>query len=649
MGPGQESNGEVTSTVVRGEGETEGSQLTGTNSTEAGTKDRIRTLQVDDDRDLVELTADYIGRQEDRLEILTATTVRNALDIIEREPIDCIVSDYRMEPTDGIEFLEQIRETDEELPFILLTGRGSEEVASEAISTGVTDYLQKGHGIDHYKSLANRITNAVAQYRSKQQVERSQKRLSLFFEQSRLGVIEWDENFETVRVNDSAEEILGYAEQELLGESWDRLVPTTDHDGPDDLASSLLDAEGGYRSTIQNIRKDGERIVCEWHNRVVTDDAGRVVAVFSQCQDVTDRKERKQAITNLHDVAADLAECESRNELYETTVEATNAMPAFDHAGIALQDGGKLQVQRASDIDIVEEASDCFEKIATPRSTDPLVINEFESADDCEIASLIHIPLDDQRVFQVYSTQPGAFEDKEGQMAELLAQHMKNELERLSYRRDLEAKKAKLEEQNDKLDEFISVVSHDLRNPIQVISGSLELAAETGNEEYFERCRSASERMEQLIDDLLTVAREQERDIETETVDIATEARNCWQTVDTADATLEIDIDRQISADRSRLNQLLENLFHNAIEHAGDNVTVTVGKLEDGHGFHIADDGDGIPETRREEVFEFGYTGSRNGTGLGLSIVAQVAEDHGWTIRATESNTGGAEFDVRTG
>lgn len=62
----------------------------------------------------------------------------------------------------GIEFLESVRAIDEDLPFILFTGKGSEEVASEAISAGVTDYLQKQSGTDQYTILANRITNATS-------------------------------------------------------------------------------------------------------------------------------------------------------------------------------------------------------------------------------------------------------------------------------------------------------------------------------------------------------------------------------------------------------------------------------------------------------------------------------------------------------
>ncbi|MFD1643993.1 sensor histidine kinase [Halohasta litorea] len=102
-----------------------------------------------------------------------------------------------------------------------------------------------------------------------------------------------------------------------------------------------------------------------------------------------------------------------------------------------------------------------------------------------------------------------------------------------------------------------------------------------------------------------------------------------------------------IEADDDRLGQLLENLFRNAIEHGGDEVTVTVGTMDDG--FYVEDDGSGIPEDKRDSVFTAGYSTSEDGTGFGLSIVNQIAEAHGWDVGLTESKAGGARFDITGG
>ncbi|MFC6988432.1 response regulator [Haloplanus sp. GCM10025708] len=137
----------------------------------------IQVLHVDDEPGFAELTAAYLERENDRIEVVTEPSARAGLDALGSRDVDCIVSDHDLPEMDGVEFLEAVREDDAELPFILFTGRGSEEVASRAISAGVTDYLQKGSGTDHYALLANRIENAVERRRSQRAVERQKRRL----------------------------------------------------------------------------------------------------------------------------------------------------------------------------------------------------------------------------------------------------------------------------------------------------------------------------------------------------------------------------------------------------------------------------------------------------------------------------------------
>ncbi|MFB6251251.1 MAG: sensor histidine kinase [Halobellus sp.] len=117
-----------------------------------------------------------------------------------------------------------------------------------------------------------------------------------------------------------------------------------------------------------------------------------------------------------------------------------------------------------------------------------------------------------------------------------------------------------------------------------------------------------------------------------------------WRTVESPSASLNAETDQTVRCDPTRLQQLLENLYRNAVEHGGAEIAVTVGEVADG--FYVEDNGLGIPEDKREEVFEPGYSTATDGTGFGLRIVKQVAEAHGWTVRVTESDAGGARFEV---
>ncbi|MFB6137768.1 MAG: PAS domain-containing protein [Halobacteriaceae archaeon] len=204
-----------------------------------------------------------------------------------------------------------------------------------------------------------------------------------------------------------------------------------------------------------------------------------------------------------------------------------------------------------------------------------------------------------------------------------------------------------LAERNERLEEFASIVSHDLRNPLNVATGRVELARRSGDEAHLEDAAAALDRMAELVDDLLALAR-QGREVESpEPVDLAAVASEAWAAVETHGADLAVESERRLLADQSRLAQLFENLFANAVQHGGRDVTVRVGLLPDDEGFYVADDGRGIAEEDRESVFDAGYTTAEEGTGFGLRIVEDVAAGHGWSVALAESESGGARFEVR--
>ncbi|WP_232688488.1 ATP-binding protein [Halobacterium zhouii] len=234
-----------------------------------------------------------------------------------------------------------------------------------------------------------------------------------------------------------------------------------------------------------------------------------------------------------------------------------------------------------------------------------------------------------------------------------------------------------LERQNDRLDEFASIVSHDLRNPLNVARGYLELAEETENADHFEAADEALGRMNDIIGSVLELAREGRSLNETTDVELADAAARAWRNVETERATLELpdgrvlesgdatdadasggtvsDASREtaetaatttLEADPSRLGSLLENLFRNSVEHGGADVSVLVESTNEG--FAVADDGPGIPPEHRDEVFESGVTTADDGTGFGLAIVESIADAHGWTVSVTASQSGGTRFVFET-
>jgi PAS domain S-box-containing protein len=215
--------------------------------------------------------------------------------------------------------------------------------------------------------------------------------------------------------------------------------------------------------------------------------------------------------------------------------------------------------------------------------------------------------------------------------------------------RDITARKERereLERQNERLDQFAGVVSHDLRSPLNVADGSLGLAEETGDAEHFDRAADALARMESLVEDVLALARQGRLVDETEPVSLADVASEAWDSMDAPGATIDYDVDgARVAADRGRLLELFENFFRNAVEHGGDAVAITVSTLPDG--FAVEDDGPGIPSGAEDAVFDRGFTSTEDGTGFGLAIVREIAEAHDWRVEAVPTGDGrGARFEV---
>ena len=197
----------------------------------------IRVLHVDDDPSVLDLAATFLEREGERLDVETATSADEGLDRLAGADddgefgtgIDCVVSDYNMPEMDGLAFLERVREDHPDLPFVLFTGKGSEEIASEAITAGVTDYLNKGSGTDQYTLLANRIENTVSQYRTERDLRRSTERVRKLYGAVTDAIFVLNDEWEFTHLNERAEELLQRSEAELVGETvWDQFAPAVD-------------------------------------------------------------------------------------------------------------------------------------------------------------------------------------------------------------------------------------------------------------------------------------------------------------------------------------------------------------------------------------------------------------------------------------
>jgi len=707
----------------------------------------IRVLHVDDSPDVLDLTATFLERVLDRIEVTSAPSAAAGLERLDDAAFDCVVSDYRMPERDGLDFLRAVRERDADVPFVLFTGEGSETVASEAISAGVSDYMQKETGTDQYEVLANRIELLVTRHRTARELDATNRRFRTLVEESTDAILILDADGTISSLVGPTEDLFGVPDESLVDASSFDLVHTDDRPAIREVFEALATDPGGRETVEFRFRHgSGEWRWAEARGRNLLDDAD-VNGVVVYARDVTQRHRREARREEFTDrlegmmLGADVSWWEYDVETAElrfneamaaglghdrdrlATVEvfldllhpddlehATRAMTAHlrgeteryeteyrirtadgdyrwlhDVGGITARDdtGAPLAVSGVS-LDVtarkrgerdLQAERDRFRAVFE-KAFDAMVIADDEgryvevNESACDLfgaprAELLGTSIRDYAVpeFEVDAawTEFRAAGDDRGQfplrrpdgtvrVTEYAATRDVVPGRHLSILRDvtLQVEYAeRLERQNDRLAAFGSVVSHDIRSPLSVLAGSLDLLAETGEGDHLDRCHRAIDRIEHLVDDLLILARDGETVGGTDQVAVAPLVRDAWDLVG-GDATLAIALDDEwaVDANRARLRQLLENLLRNARE-ADGTATVTVGTLDGDAGFYVADDGPGLPAAERERVFELGYSTKPGGTGLGLQIVREIAAAHGWSVAATASERGGARFELR--
>jgi len=423
-----------------------------------------------------------------------------------------------------------------------------------------------------------------------------------------------------IRWNDTVTKVTGYTDSEI--ESMDPVDFMTEADRDETVAAieQVID-EGHAQLEASVVTKDGTTIPYEFvANRVNhPDGTTRIVGIG---RDISARLEREQKLKRIREQMA-------------------FALDITDSILWAID----LETEKSTDYGPTERVFG-----AEPEGIDDFITNVVHP-DDRETVSKVFAEIRERKTeeFNVeFRTVPspdetrwvlsiGYIRNDETQEPDRLVGLATDVTERRKRERELQR-------QNDRLEEFTSVVSHDLRNPLSVAEGRLRLAQVDCDSEHLDDVETALARIDTLVTDLLTLAREGEEAGEHDILNLGEVARTCWKTVETADVTLEIELDHEVRADRSRLRQLFENCYRNAVEHGGEAVTITVGHLDGG--FYIEDDGPGIPEGDNEEVFKAGHSTNTEGTGFGLSIIQQVVEAHDWNIRATTGSAGGARFEI---
>jgi PAS domain S-box-containing protein len=247
-------------------------------------------LVDDDDESLVDMSSVFLEREIDNIETTTLTDPEAVLDEVDEGNYDCIVSDFDMPRLDGLALLNALREAGIDIPFVLFTGKGSEEIASQAITAGVDEYLQKG-GPEEYPVLANKIENLVEKHWAETQVQRGF--LAIESAEEGIGIIDDDGVYQYM--NEAYAAVYDRDRGELIGEHWDMLYPPEETDRFHDEILPELETEGVWRGISTGITKQGEPVP---ERLVLTQmDSGGHVCIVQEL-DQNDELEAELALKN---------------------------------------------------------------------------------------------------------------------------------------------------------------------------------------------------------------------------------------------------------------------------------------------------------------------------------------------------------------
>lgn len=526
-------------------------------------------------------------------------------------------------PKDGFEAVSNLRSSPQSSPVILLSRVHEADVAARAVNEGVDRYVAAdGSHVDSVDRLVDTIEQVIDN--DPETRDRRLERYRTIVEATGDPVYTLDRDGYVTFGNEALAEMTGYDLDEIIGRHVEKMMRPAHVERGEALIKRLVGSADTSNGTFEMEcrRANGSDIICENHVALLPSSDG-FRGTVGVLRDVTERKRRARELQEERDRLTAVFEtipepiAHVRYEDDEPVVENVN--PSFEETfGVDCE-----QVRDSSINDAIVPESVLEEARSIDATADTVDFVE---------RSVQRKTTDGVRDFLLRATR---FDVGDG------------EREAVGMYVDVTEQKERqreLERQNERLDRFANVVSHDLRNPLNVATGRLSFLRDDCESEHLDDLTHSLDRMGELIENVLRMAG-QGKPVRTEAeLDLRRISETCWRNVRTGDeATLEIDDDLTFSGERARVRSIFENLFRNAVDHAGPAVTVRVGSIDGG--FAIEDDGSGLPDNG-DQVFETGYTTSEDGTGFGLSIVEEVVKAHGWDIRTTTGVDGGARFEI---
>lgn len=465
----------------------------------------ISVLYIEPNQRIQKLIKSNIEKEHTDIHIITAKNSVEGFKLLDERRFDCIICEYDISDMNGLEFLDEIRHKEIDIPFILFADRCSNKIVRKVINNKSSDYIDKELNNKQYALLANRITNQVSEYMNSKKLHQKRQQLN--------------------------------TEQEFINASINSI---------NDIFYVL-----DYSGKIIKLNKSGKRFIKNTTNYDYNKDDLFIKDIFPD--------EQKEQI---------------------------------DKSILSTKDGNDVRVN----------------------------IESYLKKDN----SKIELDL--------------TFSLLNNSHTERIVGVGRDVTKQNKYKRQLKYK-------NKQLTEFAKIISHDIRNPLSIAQGYIDMIEDGGNNNQpIQKTKNALNKIENILDDVLDISTKTESDLTKQYLTIDSIANNCWNNIENENSNLYVKTNQSIFVNEKLVYRFFDNMFKNSIKHGGKNVDITIGSLN--NGFYIEDTGDGIPDKIKSEIFNPNYTTSNTGKGLGLTIVEHVCDLHNWTIKVTESSSGGARFEI---
>ena len=576
------------------------------------TGDTLRILHIDDDEEFLFLTKMFLEQiSEGKVDINYLTDPEQALDVLDTNNFDVIVCDYQMPRMDGLELLSKLKTQKSEIPFIMFTGRGREEVAIRALNLGAEYYIKKeGEPESQFRELYHIIQKVVDHKRIEKDLKTSERRFREFAELLPETVFEIDKEMNIIFVNNFFLKEFGYELCEInKGVNALQLVSPEYHDSVVKTFQKLINEEYAPPLEILALRKDGSTFPSLTFSNVIIHE-NQPVGLRGIMVDISQQKQHEK----------ELLEGEKR---FRTLFEENPV--------------GVLACDLDGNIDNINKYALGF--LGSPSKEETKKINLLSFPLLMKVGFSSHLKQCITKRQEV--TSEVVYTSKWGKTSYLkykMVPFINNgEITQVFITFvDISAYKEienELKDQKEELKDFASFLAHDIANSLTIIEGYANILDEDYDKSYMKKMLNQIEFLREFITSSFDFIQMEHKIEKKEKTDLNELVEKIVKLSIPDSIVCNLEKLPEVICDSDKLSRALKNLLDNAVIHANPKkIEIKKRIIEEKLEILIINDGDMIPEENLKRIFEKGFS-TKGKSGFGLRIAKKYVEAHGWELR----------------